>query len=226
MTDSQTWLANLLPNREIKHWIGITASVAPQIVFIGILIQVWLFPTEWGDGQWVSHGVLIIVAEFFLLHSGVFMAGIAMEKEAGARFNAFAILILIYGGIVGGIAYSAGDMSLLWIVGGVMLGRFVTLVVAVDEGSTHLAERSFYGAILYVVLVPASIFLPIPELGIEPQIARNAFPDAGEGVWTNEPERGFFMAVTYFTIMVGLELFWFGRPDRDDPEIDWDKPTS
>lgn len=226
MTDSQTWLANLLPNRELKHWIGITASVAPQIVFIGILIHVWLFPMEWDDGQWVSHGVLIIVAEFFLLHSGVFMAGIALEKKAMTRFNAFMILFLFYGGFTAFIAHAAEDPNLMWIFGGVMLGRFVALVVAVDEGSTHLAERSVWGGMLYVLLVPLSIFLPIPELGIEPPIARAAFSEGSNGVWVKEPERGFFMAVAYFTIMVGLELFWFGRPERDGPEIDWDKATS
>jgi len=215
-----------MPERELKHWIGIAASVAPQICLIWILIDVWRFPMEWDEGRWVADGVLIIVSEFFLLHSGVFMAGIAMEADAQKRFNSFAVLALFYGAFIWGFSALSDSSNLLWFFGSVMAGRFVTLVVAVDEGSTHLGERSFWGGMLYVVLVPLSIFVPIPELGIDRHVARIAFENGGEGVWVEEPARGFAMAVTYFTIMTGLELFWFGRSDEDDPEIDWDRPTS
>ncbi len=197
-----------MDTQAVKHNAGIAASVVPQLILIWVLIDVWRFPMDWDNGQWVATAVELIVAEFFLLHSGVFMAGIAMEEDPSERFNAFAWLFLVYAGIIGTMSYLAGSASLFLIFGGVMLGRFVTLVIAVDEGAAHLGWRSIYGAILYVLLVPASIFLPVPELGITTSVQRLAFPE-GEGVWVMEPERGIAMALAYFSIMVYLEMFKF-----------------
>jgi len=195
-----------------KHYLSILASVLPQFYLVWVLIDVWINPMQWDDGHWVSYGVTLIAIEFFLLHSGVFMSGFALSADSTLkRFQYFSGLFLFYGVFIVSLALISDSLSVVVIFGIAMLGRLTTLIISVEEQAPRLALRSVYGAILYVVLVPASIFLPIPELGITYKVTMIAFPD-GEGVWTRQPERGLAMAIAYFSIMALLELFYFSKP--------------
>jgi len=196
---------------KLKHWSGILASVIPQLYLVWVLIDVWRFPMQWDDGLWVSFGVKLIVLEFFLLHSGVFMGVFALAADTtGKRLKYFFFLLMFYSIFIVSFFIFTGSLTVTWIFGSVMLGRVYSLIVAVQEAAPNLIHRSFGGGMLYVFLTPASIFLPIPELGINNAVTHIAFPE-GDGVWTRQPERGLAMAIAYFTIMALLELFYFGK---------------
>ena len=194
------------------------ASAVPYLWLCYVFIDVWRQPEAWGDGTWVHHCVILMVVEFFLLHSGVFIGGAA--ASAGTlreRLRTLGWVVGFYVAFVGAMAAISDDMSIIKIYGIAITGRLVTIAIATNDPGVRLAERSVVGAMLYVLLVPVSIFLPLPELGIDHGIARRAFPDS-EGVWTEQPHRGLFMGVVYFSCMAAAELFYFDRrrPNAED----------
>ena len=64
----------------ISRWVSALASGIPYLVLSYILIQVWIEPMAWDDGQWVPFGVGLLLMEFLLLHSSAFIgAMVAMQ---------------------------------------------------------------------------------------------------------------------------------------------------
>jgi len=202
------------PLTKTRQWLAVLASAVPYLYLSWVLLDVWRFPMQWDNGRWVPFAVGLLVLEFLLLHSGVFMATVA--AEAGSmkrRIQTFAWLLLFYGLMTYGVASSTGSNELMLIFAGIVTGRFISIVLLQDKGGREFMKRSALGITLYALLATASVFLPIPELGINAAVLAKVYPERGGGIWEQHPERAIAMASAYFFLLGLAELFIFG-PDK------------
>jgi len=172
------------------------------------LLRVWRQPMAVEGGRWVTLGVGVFVLEFILVHASVLLGALATAATGtGERILATMALATFYGLFVGAIALGFRSrmllMSFVWLI----VGRFVALAIGISEqDASLLAMRSAAAVALYVVLVMASIFLPVPRLGITPEIAAATRLPNASGVWIDEPHRAVAAATVYFLALGLFEL--------------------
>lgn len=188
-------------------WIGALSSALPCFYLSWVLFNVWRDPRAWDNGNWVRFGLGLLILEFVLLHSGAFMSAMIAKKHTLARrLQLFAGLFLFYALMVLGFALSLDSFSLLWIFGGVCLGRLVTALTNNSEGAETMMARSASGVLLYILVVFATVLLPIPEWGIDASVLNDVYPDRGGGLWERQPERAIAGGAVYFLLMGIAEI--------------------
>ncbi|HEB82671.1 MAG TPA: hypothetical protein ENJ11_07405 [Gammaproteobacteria bacterium] len=203
------------PLTKTRQWLAVLASAIPYLYLSWVLLDVWRFPMQWDNGRWVPFAVGLLVLEFILLHSGVFIATLAAEsRDTKKQIKIFLGLLLFYGLMTYGIARSTGSNELMLIFASVMLGRFISSVLLREGGRDEYMKRAALGIVLYLLLTAASIFLPVPELGITSSVLAEVYPDRGGGIWEREPERAIAMACIYFCLLGLAELFVFGPAEN------------
>lgn len=192
---------------KLQLWFGALSSALPCFYLSWILLNVWRDPMSWDGGEWVRLGLGLMILEFVLLHSGAFMASVMAKQESlGKRLQILAGLIVFYALMVLGFAFSLDSQSLLWIFGGVCLGRLATALTNAEEGAATMMARSANGVLLYILIVFGTVFLPVPEWGITSAVLAEVYPDRGGGLWEREPERAIAGATLYFLLMGIAEI--------------------
>jgi len=119
-------------------------------------------------------------------------------------------LNLFYTVMVVAFAYTLESIALLWIFAAVSAGR---LLAALTHSSAEQAEsqkRIGIGMLLYLLAVMGSVFLPIPEYGINSSVLAEFYPQRGSGLWERQPERAIAAAAAYFLLLGLCELFILG----------------
>ncbi len=209
---------NVSPNlgtASIAANLGALSAALPCFYLSFVLINVWREPMAWDDGNWIRYGIGLLLLEFLIVHSGVFFAAmIHGTKELRTQLMLGAALILFYGLMVGGFAYSLDSMQLLWLFAAVCVGRVVTVIVDPSWGSQMIMGRSALSAILYLFVVMLTAFIPIPEWGISMAIVDSVMPDRGQGLWEVEPQRPIVGAALYFFFLGLAELTVMRTPNR------------
>jgi hypothetical protein len=88
--------------------------------------------------------------------------------------------------------------SLLWIFAGVCAGHLFTAISNADEGANLMMARSANGVLLYILVVLATVLLPIPQWGVDPQLLADIWPDRDAGPWERESQRAIAGAAVCF----------------------------
>jgi hypothetical protein len=190
------------------HRIGSIIAAAPLLWMGWTLGRLWVDPGSSDDPvSWVRFGVALLLLEFVLLHSGVFVgAGWSAAKTLFKRILVFAGLVVFYGIFVVAFALGTSSRVVLEIYGFVMLGRFVSVIADARSGPEMFIARSVSGTLIYIPMVFASIFLPWPRLGISEELAAAARTGGSSGVWVDEPHRAIAAGAIYFLLMGLVEL--------------------
>ncbi|MEQ9451039.1 MAG: hypothetical protein RJQ07_05590 [Pseudomonadales bacterium] len=189
------------------------------------LVNVWLDPMAWDQGRWVPYAVGILLVEFLVIHAGVLITNMAATQTGFARkmklFVGLAAMYLLMGL---GFALSTDSMSLLLILVGVMVSRFLAALNADPAGRKRQQARSGFAAVIYLGAVFATLFLPIPEFGITNTVLAEVYPQRGGGVWEREPERAIAAGACYFGVLGIAELCW-PQKDKDQRPAIVDNPN-
>ena len=194
----------------ISRWVSALASGIPYLVLSYVLIQVWIEPMAWDDGQWVPFGVGLLLMEFLLLHSGAFIgAMVAMQTTVLARLKYLAALLAVYTLLAWAFAMSTGGAALMKVFVAVMAGRLVSVVLESGTGSQGMTARSALGIALYVVIGGLTVMIDVPELGITRDVLNEVYSHRGGGLWEQQPQRAIAGAALYFGLMGLAELLLF-----------------
>ncbi len=200
------------------HTIGCLASAIPYFLLVVVLMMSWIDPMSVDEGTWVPLAVGLMVLEFILLHSGVFMGMVASKaRSAARRVGLFALLASFYAIFAVVFSMVTGSWEVLKIFGFLMAGRMVTVIIASGESSQQLIARSAAGIAIYIPVVFLSVSVPFPELGVNAEVLREVYPNRGGGVWERNPERAIAGAIIYFALMGIFELRQLTRPLEGDP---------
>lgn len=204
--------------KKITHAAGCLASAIPCFLLVVVLSRAWIDPMSVDGGTWVPLAVGLMALEFILLHSGVFIGTVASKaKSAPRRAGVFVLLAGFYAIFAVAFSLVTGTWELLEIFGFLMVGRFVTVIVASGEGKQQLIARSAAGIAIYIPIVFLTVFVPFPELGVNAEVLREVYPDRGGGVWEQHPERAIAGAILYFGLMGLFELRQLKRRPEDTP---------
>ncbi|HVS64976.1 MAG TPA: hypothetical protein VMT85_15900 [Thermoanaerobaculia bacterium] len=201
------------------HRIGSIIAAAPLLWMSWTLARLWVDPASNDDAaSWVRFGVGLMLLEFVLLHSGVFVgAGVIAAKTLFKRILVFAGLLVFYGVFALALSLGISSRAVLEIYGFVMLGRFVSVLADAGSGTEMFIARSVGGTVIYLPMVFASVLLPWPRLGITEELAAAARTDNSSGVWVDEPHRAIGAAAIYFLLMGLIELsVAFKKPGGKD----------
>jgi hypothetical protein len=173
-----------------------------EIAFGAGFFITWYDPAILGD-SWVKFGMEVMLLEFILIHSAPFMALRASSDEStGKKVGGFLILGGFYSLFVAGFSLSLGywrPMLTFWIVTFQrMLGEIADPKPSVEAKAWTMTGIAL-NALCYLLLVPVTLFLPLPRLGITSSL-QQTLGISGEGAWQDEPHRVVVMAGAYYIL--------------------------
>ena len=79
-----------------------------------------------------------------------------------------------------------------------------------------MPQRIAAGITLYLLVVFATVLIPIPEWGVSSAIVNDVYPQRGGGLWEQEPERAIAGGAVYFLLIGLLELYWGLRGESQE----------
>ncbi|MCG8413922.1 MAG: hypothetical protein MI746_06850 [Pseudomonadales bacterium] len=206
-----------MSNPHSSYWvmaIGALSSAIPCFYLGWTLFNVWRDPMSVDDGSWVRFGVGLLVLEFILLHSGAFVSAMLATKEDWqSKLKLLLVLFVFYSLTVWGFATSLQSPALLWIFAGVSAGRLVTAYtggMSANSQPGSMSARSALGIMLYLLVGFGSVFIAVPEWGIDSAILGEVYPNRGGGLWEREPQRAIAAGAAYFFLLGLAELFVLG----------------
>lgn len=183
-------------------------NALPDFGFAGVFLLTWLAPRTLGD-QAVTRLMLVMLLEFIIIHSSVFMGNVLLSPAAKVP-RSVGILVL-------GLFYSifAGAFSLAfktwWPFGTFWLqtgNRMLSVVTGQpDSNAQALLKKSWVVSImLYLGCCFVTVIPPVPPLGITPAVVASLHLP-GEGLWITEPQRVIAFGFLYFALTGWSELF-------------------
>lgn len=194
---------------------GALLAALPCFALATALVGAWIEPLAWDEGRFVPYGVGLFVLEFVVLHSGAFMAALARgDHPRLSRPGALVGLTIFYALVAWGITAGTGSMALPGLFGSIMLGRLLAFLIDGRAACEAMLARSALGIALYVLVAFATIAVPVPRLGVTPQLLERVYPQRGNGLWERHPERPLAGGALYFSLLGLAELTVFRRARR------------
>lgn len=192
----------------VLRFLSKIISVCFSLFYVGFIFSVWFFP-EYYDVALIYNLTLILIFEFILVHSGVFMS----------ITNNIKVLIgfaLLYGLFAFAFNYSVlGDSPLiLYLYSFTILNRILYGFSSLTDeerkenlGNSAMMAVNFMFCIVLVVIVSSLV----PYGGLTPNYLSsidyyNTIPHGGE--FPEKPHVAFAFGVLYFGLPVVLPLFF------------------
>jgi hypothetical protein len=180
-------------------------AVLPDAVSATLFAWLWMLPLAFGpDG--VRNAMLVMLVEFILIHSTAFL-GAATSATNASRFRkvgllaAFGALYLVF------IAAFAAAFDAWWpflAFGWLLLGKLRIIFTARDADGGGAAAIWAMSALAYLFAVFATLFLPLPRLGLdEAVLSQLQLP--GSGAWIDEPHRVIAAGTLYFGLLAWIK---------------------
>ncbi len=146
--------------RSLSDYIDILLSLG----MAAVCLYFWVFPKT-GDATQLHSLSLLLSFEFFLVHSGVFMAAVAL----GLPRWSLLIFFLLYGVFAYCFMLVSGDFSIIWVYLLVMLNRMLgALWIRNEKDGARLFRVAFIRAWVYVLLLGLvfAVQQSIPRFGL------------------------------------------------------------
>jgi len=164
-------------------------AALPDLGLAGLFLLTWISPYAIKETM-VADLVLVMLLEFFVVHSAGFMGITLYRAKTRIRRTLETVgLGLFYSLMVGAFAWGEGVLWPLWAFWGLVGNRLAGMLLeppGSDEGVGAAAGAWVIGTIAYLFAVFATIALPLPRLGItDAVIAAQGF-SAG-GLWPEQP---------------------------------------
>jgi hypothetical protein len=184
-------------------------SALPSFFLGGMFLITWIAPDAFEE-KMVSYLMLVMLLEFINVHAAGFM-GNTIISDTGRGTKAIAIIGLgvFYTLFVGAFALAFEQWWPLWAFWGLVLNRLLGIVLGkvLTGQEKKMIETSWaIGVFCYVMLVFATVILPVPSFGVTSEvIARQGFTMGG--LWIDEPQRMMAFGFLYFSVIGLTELF-------------------
>jgi len=181
----------------------------PDAITAAVFFWVWLDPTGWRT-ELVTQGLLIMLLEFILIHSGGFFGSIVLNpnEKRGRRVKTLLWLGAFYSLFVAAWSWQFSSwwplLFFLWLVG----AKLVDLLFS-RRTPDELRQRQMglvaASAMFYLLCVFATVFLPMPKLGLTHHGHYYGMPGSGE--WVSHPYTVIGALVGYFSLLACTKFF-------------------
>jgi hypothetical protein len=184
-------------------------SALPSFFLSGMFLITWIAPDAFGE-RIISYLMLVMLLEFINVHAAGFMGKtIISDSSRGKKATTIVGLGLFYTLFVGGFALAFKELWPLWAFWGLVLNRLLGVLLgkAPDGQEKSMLQTSWaIGVFAYVMLVFATVILPVPAFGVTSEvIAKQGF--TMRGLWIDEPYRMMAFGFLYFAVIGLSELF-------------------
>ena len=188
----------------------------PDAITAGFFLALWIAP-QWLGPNALRTGLLMMLVEFILMHATGILGSMALADAGGARrpwkpILAFSGLYLLFiAGYAWGFKAWWPLLALAWLVAGKLAMAWQPLPNA-DKRDRLQAERAL-SALLYLIGVFITTFLPLPRLGLDAQVVAAAdLP--GSGAWVDRPHTVVAFGLSYFGLMAASKLLGWRLPGK------------
>jgi hypothetical protein len=183
-------------------------AALPDAASATVFMALWIAPLAFG-GSGVRNAMLVMLVEFILVHATGFLgvaafAGNASRLRKVGMLAGFGVLYLVF------IAAFSSAFDAWWpflAFGWLLLGKLGIVFGARDAAglSARDAPQAWaMSALAYIVAVFATLFLPLPRLGLE-QAVLEPLQLPGSGVWVEQPHRVIAAGALYFGMMAWVK---------------------
>lgn len=184
-------------------------SALPSFFISGMFLITWIAPDAFGE-KTITYLMLVMLLEFINVHAAGFMGTtIISDSGRGTKATMIVGLGVFYTLFVGAFAASFEQWWPLWAFWGLVLNRLLGVLLgkALTGQERKMIETSWaIGVFCYVMLVFATVILPVPSFGVSSEvIARQGFTMGG--LWIDEPYRLMAFGFLYFAAIGMTELF-------------------
>jgi hypothetical protein len=183
-------------------------SALPDVGFAGVFLVTWIRPSTFGPFM-VKWLLVVMLVEFIIIHSAAFMGvvGFAPGTRAarGAKILGLGAFYTLFAGSMSWVFRSWWPITAFW---GQTLNRLLGAILGQgqDLGQKAVLMAGWAAStIFYLLGCFATILLPIPRLGITPEVAL-AQRIPGGGLWVEHPEKVIAFGVIYFGLTAWSEL--------------------
>jgi hypothetical protein len=206
----------------LRSRLAAYASALPDFGLAAVAVLTWMDPTILGT-EYVGRLFTLMLLEFIVMHSAAWMGTVAFADQArGQRALKVLGLGAFYSLFAGGFALAAKAWWPLISFWGLTANRLLAILTgATAEGHERAQIQHGWAAsaLLYLVGIPVTLFLPLPALGIEPGMA-GAIVEGSSGAWVDAPHRVIVFAAFYFFGM-GVYTARSWRPKKPFAQDPW-----
>ncbi|MES9969616.1 MAG: hypothetical protein ABW092_06245 [Candidatus Thiodiazotropha sp.] len=188
------------------HWIRRLSEVVPDFITAGLCLAVWIVPERFDSG-FVTTMMLVMVVEFLVIHATIMvpiLAALVPQRLGG-----------VYSGLLAGslfyLAFAAGGSLAIdswWptlAFGWLLASRYLFPLLGRGSDDDEDIRLWIFSTFMWLLLVFATLLLPIPDLGFHTNIAQ-ALGGSASGIWIDEPHRALAFALLYFTSLALFKL--------------------
>ena len=184
--------------------------------FGAAMLASWIAPSLLGVGM-IKVAVTTFLLEFLAIHSAAFMgAAFTAASSPRSRLRALLVLAVVYLLLAAGFTAALGDWWPLLAFALLLAGRVGTAwkQLGAPPGQAALAGRDMLNdwvssQVLYIPWVFAGVMLPLPSLGVTPEVVAAAGL-SGTGEWVERPQTVLAAGAGYFLCRAWLQ--WRGQP--------------
>ncbi|MGA2383141.1 MAG: hypothetical protein ABSG61_06855 [Gemmatimonadales bacterium] len=191
-------------------------SALPDVGFAGVFLVTWIRPSTFGPFM-VKWLLVVMLVEFIIIHSAAFMGVVSFAPGArvarGLRIVGLGTFYTLFAGAISFVFRSWWPITAFW---GQTLNRLLGVILGQgqDLGQKAAVMAGWAAStVFYLLGCFATILLPIPRLGITPEVvAAQRIP--GGGLWVEHPEKVIAFGVIYFGLTAWSELNahrWAGK---------------
>ena len=187
-------------------------AAIPDLALGLLCLVTWVAPGLIGV-HWVRDVVLLMLMEFIVIHSSAFM-GVAGWGGFGGKVPRSLAIVgfgLFYSLFVGAYAFMFKTWAPLLGFWGLTLNRLLGSVIFPIEGQENQMMKTWASCtFFYLIAVFATTLLPVPALGVTPEVIVAADVPGDSGLWVTRPYTVVAAGFLYYTACALSELSSFG----------------
>jgi hypothetical protein len=189
-------------------WPAIGAAL-PDFAIGALFLRTWAAPAP-GQERMISYLMLIMLFEFINVHSSAFMGTVIVSPlERGRKTMTLLGLGAFYTLFVGAFSLAFRQAWPLWSFWGLTANRLLGVLIgqAPKGGEALFMRRTWAATVLfYLVFAGITTVLPIPRLGVTPEVMLHFDRMGTGGLWIDQPWRVLAFGFLYFTAVGISEL--------------------
>jgi len=159
-----------------EHWIETPPRLPLErrlgmalfdLMMAGVFLWCWISPSAWRASLASDLGLLMMM-EFFVIHSSMFLVGGSSEGGTGVKITVAFFVMLFYVPVAGAFAWWHGGwwpaLAFAW-----LLASRVATMLAGQGSDAYASRRARYywacGGGYYIAFIFVALVLPMPRLG-------------------------------------------------------------
>lgn len=208
------------PSRQSKPALLRALSALPDAITASVFLVLWVAPFAFGESG-VRNGILLMLVEFVLIHATAMM-GATIESREGhaAKLRVLIGFGLLYALFIGAFAFAFREWWPVYAFGWLLLAKLMRLFGSADSDEARWQRHSDWAltCMLYLGGVFATLFLPLPRLGITREIQPQLGIE-GSGEWVSNPHIVIAFGALYFGALAWARWRDFRFPRTHLPNL-------